>query len=146
VQLAANCFFALGILVAVIRADRTSPRAVMLLGAVMTIVLGLFFGPGLTSGSLLTVFLTLSVSLVVMGFVYGPLGSWLPTLFPVTVRYSGISLAFNVGGIVGGALTPIGAQQLAQWGFAAQAGWLLSAAGLLTFLGVVLAKPANAAA
>ncbi len=32
VQLGANCFFALGILLAVIRADQTSPRAVMLLG------------------------------------------------------------------------------------------------------------------
>ena len=34
VQLGANCFFALGILIAVIRADRTSPRQVMLTGAV----------------------------------------------------------------------------------------------------------------
>ncbi len=146
VQLGANCFFALGILIAVIRADRTSPRSVMLLGAGMTIVLGLLFGPGLTSGSLALVFLTLSAALLVMGFVYGPLGSWLPTLFPVTVRYSGISLAFNVGGIVGGALTPLGAQQLAQWGHAAQAGWLLSAAGLLTLVGVSLARGQSAAA
>lgn len=146
VQLGANCFFALGILIAVIRADQLSSRRVMLQGAVITMVLGVVFGPGLTSGSLFAVFVTLSAALVVMGFVYGPLGSWLPTLFPVRVRYSGISLAFNIGGIVGGALTPIAAQQLAQSGFAAQAGWLLSVAGLLTFAGVMLAKPASATA
>jgi len=145
IQLGANCFFALGILIAVIRADRTSPRRVLMLGAGACVVLGLLFGPGLTSGSLLTVFLTLSAALVVMGFVYGPLGSWLPTLFPVTVRYSGVSLAFNVGGIVGGALTPIAAQQMAQAGYGAQAGWLLSIAGLLTLIGVALARPAAAA-
>lgn len=144
VQLGANCFFALGILIAVIRADQTSPRAVMLLGGVMTILLGAVFGAGLTSGSLLVIFVTLSVALMVMGFVYGPLGSWLPELFPVTVRYSGISLAFNVGGIVGGALTPIGAQQMAEMGQAGQVGLLLSLAGVATLIGVLLAKPAAA--
>ncbi len=146
VQLGANCFFALGIALAVIRADRTSPRAVLMLGAGAAMVLGLVFGPGLMSGSLALVFVTLSAALMVMGYVYGPLGSWLPTLFPVTVRYSGISLAFNVGGIIGGALPPIGAQKLAQWGYGAQAGWLLSAAGLLTLLGVMLARQLDAKA
>lgn len=144
VQLGANCFFALGILLAVIRADQTSPRAVMLLGGVMTVVLGAVFGAGLTSGSLPVIFVTLSAALIVMGFVYGPLGSWLPTLFPVTVRYSGISLAFNVGGIVGGALTPIGAQKMAELGQGGMVGLLLSLAGLATLIGVWLAKPAAA--
>lgn len=144
VQLGANCFFALGILLAVIRADQTSPRAVMLLGGAMTVVLGAVFGAGLTSGSLPVIFVTLSAALIVMGFVYGPLGSWLPTLFPVTVRYSGISLAFNVGGIVGGALTPIGAQKMAELGQGGMVGLLLSLAGLATLIGVWLAKPASA--
>lgn len=144
VQLGANCFFALGILIAVLRADRTSPRQVMLTGAVMTIALGMVFGAGLTSGSLPVIFVTLSAALVVMGFVYGPLGSWLPTLFPVTVRYSGISLAFNVGGIVGGALTPIGAQLLTEAGQGSNAGLLLSLAGLATLIGVLAARPACA--
>lgn len=145
VQLGANCFFALGILLAVIRADRTSPRAVMLTGGVMTVLLGAVFGAGLTYGSLLVIFLTLSASLMVMGFVYGPLGSWLPTLFPVTVRYSGISLAFNVGGIVGGALTPLGAQKMAELGQGGMVGLMLSLAGLATLIGVWLAKPAASA-
>jgi len=144
-QLGANCFLALGILLAAIRADQTSPRAVLVRGAMATVLLGAVFGPGLTSGSLPLVFATLSLALLTMGFVYGPLGSWLPRLFPVTVRYSGISLAFNVGGIVGGALTPLGAQQLAALGQGGQVGLLLSLAGLATLLGVVLARPASAA-
>ena len=146
VQLGANCFFALGILLAVIRADRTSPRAVLTLGAGATIVLGLLFGPGLMSGSLPVVFATLSLSLLVQGFVYGPLGSWLPTLYPVSVRYSGISLAFNVGGIVGGAFSPLLAQQMSAAGYGAQVGLILSAAGLLSLIGIKLARPASAAA
>ena len=32
---------------------------------------------------------TLAPALFVMGFVYGPLGAWMPRLFPVRVRYTG---------------------------------------------------------
>ncbi len=146
VQLAANCFLAIGIVLAAVHADRTSPRRTLVLGALATIVLGFAFGPGLGAGSLWLVFLTLAAALLIMGMVYGPLGGWLPTLFPVTVRYSGISVAFNAGGILGGAVTPILAQLLAADGRGAQAGLLLSVAGVLTLLGVTLARPSSAAA
>ncbi len=141
VQLAANSFLAVGIVLAAIQSDRTSPRRVLLLGAGATVVLGVVFGAGLNSGSLLLVFLTLAAALLVMGYVYGPLGSWLPTLYPVSVRYSGISMAFNAGGIIGGAATPVLAQIMAAEGWGAQAGLLLSAAGVVTLVGVTLAKP-----
>jgi MFS family permease len=143
VQLAANCFLAIGIVLAAIHSDRASPRRVLLIGALATVALGLAFGPGLGAGSLGLVFATLAAALTVMGYVYGPLGAWLPTLFPVRVRYSGISVAFNAGGIVGGAVTPVLAQLLAARGWGAQAGLLLSAAGLVTLLGVSLARPSG---
>jgi hypothetical protein len=103
-------------------------------------VLGIAFGPGLASGSAATVLLTLSFALLVMGLVYGPLGAWLPQLFPVPLRYTGISVAFNTGGIIGGAVTPVLAQMMATAGHGAQAGWLLSAAGVVTLIGVSLAR------
>ncbi|WP_374529532.1 MFS transporter [Novosphingobium sp.] len=145
VQLGANCFFAAGIAVAVIRADRIGAGRVLLLGALATILMGLVFGAGLQSGSLWIVFATLSAALFTMGLVYGPLGSWLPSLLPVTVRYSGISLAFNLGGIIGGALAPIAAQALAARGLANGAGWFMSAAGALTLIGVIWARKYQAA-
>ncbi|MCZ8324141.1 MAG: MFS transporter [Sphingomonadaceae bacterium] len=141
VQLGANTFLALGIILAAIHADRTAPGRTLLLGALATVALGFAFGPGLASGSLPTIFATLAAALMVMGFVYGPLGSWLPTLFPVGVRYSGISVAFNAGGIVGGALTPLAAQWLSGQGMGAQAGLLLSVAGLVTLAGILAARP-----
>ena len=54
----------------------------------------------------------LSLALFVMGLVYGPLGAWLPGLFPAEVRYTGASMAFNLGGILGGGLAPVVAQAL----------------------------------
>jgi len=143
VQLGANCFLALGIVVAAIHADFTSARRTLAQGALAAVAIGIAFGPGLASGSLVAVFATLAAALMVMGFVYGPLGSWLPTLFPPLVRYSGVSVAFNMGGIVGGALTPYAAQILAAEGAGSLAGLLISAAGVLTFAGVMLARSAS---
>lgn len=143
-QLAANLFLALGILLAAIGSDRTNPRRMLALGAAATVVLGLVFGPALAGGSLALVFATLAAGLLVMGFVYGPLGGWMPTLFPVTVRYTGMSVAFNCGGIVGGAVAPIAAQMLSAAGGISLVGLFLSVAGLVTLLGVMVGRPSSA--
>lgn len=139
VQLGANTFLALGIAVAGWWADKTTARRVLGTGAALTAVIGLVFGSGLGSGSLPVVFVTLSASLFVMGLAYGPLGAWLPTLYPVPVRYTGISVAFNMGGIVGGALAPFAAAWLAATGGNAYVGLFLTLAGALTFAGVLFA-------
>ena len=144
-QLAANVFLALGIVLAAIGSDRTSPRRMLASGAAATVLLGLVFGPALAGASLALVFTTLAGGLLVMGFVYGPLGGWMPTLFPVTVRYTGMSVAFNVGGILGGAVAPIAAQMLSAAGGISPIGLFLSVAGLVTLLGVTLGRPAVAA-
>ena len=143
-QLGANCFLAVGIVVAVVWADRTSPRRVLLLGALATMLVGMVFAAGLRSGSGLTVFATLSFALFTMGFVYGPLGGWLASLYPVSVRYSGVSVAFNAGGIIGGAVTPLLAKQMTNAGMGSSIGLLLVGAGALTLAGVITARPAPA--
>ncbi|HEY6814573.1 MAG TPA: MFS transporter, partial [Croceibacterium sp.] len=58
-QLAANVFFALGIALAAIYADRIGARRVLGFGAVATVLLGIGFGPALAEGPLPTVFVTL---------------------------------------------------------------------------------------
>jgi MFS family permease len=143
-QLGANCFLAVGIVTAVLLADRSSLRRVLLLGSLATMGVGLVFAAGLRSGSGGAAFATLSVALFVMGFVYGPLGGWLSSLYPVAVRYTGVSVAFNVGGIPGGAVTPLLAKQMSNAGYGGSVGLLLVAAGLLTLIGVTLARPARA--
>ena len=141
VQLVSVCFQAAGLVIAAVLSDRISPRRVLLYGAAATMLLGLVFGPGLNAGSLWTVGATLSLALFVLAFVHAPLGAWLCSLFPVAVRYSGISLAFTIGGVAGGALSPVAAQLLAGAGLGSSVGLLISAAGALTFLGVLLSRP-----
>lgn len=144
-QLAANLFLALGIVLAAIGSDRRGSGRMLGWGAAATVLLGLVFGPALTGGSLPVVFATLALALLVMGFVYGPLGGWMPALFPVTVRYTGMSIAFNGGGIVGGAVMPIAAQMLSSAGGTPLVGLFLSVAGLVTLLGVRFGRASAAA-
>ena len=139
IQLGADVVFAIGIIVSGWWSDATSPRTVMAVGAGLTALIGFVFGAGLAAGSLLVLFLTLSAALFVMGLCYGPIGAWLPSLYPVEVRYTGISLAFNMGGIVGGALAPLGAAWLATNGGVVWTGLVLTLAGIVTLVGVLMA-------
>jgi MFS family permease len=143
VQLGAILFMAAGIVVAGYWADATSPRRVLMTGCALTVGAGLVLAPLLGSGSLALVFLFLALALFLMGLVYGPLGAFLPGLFPARVRYTGVSIAFNVGGIIGGGLAPIAAQALVDAGGLALVGLYLASAGAVSFVALAaLRRPA----
>ncbi|RZL58855.1 MAG: MFS transporter [Sphingomonas sp.] len=144
VELVAILFLAAGVIVASVTADRTGARRMLVIGFIGCMVAGLAMGPMLGAGSLLVVFLWLAFALFVMGFAYGPLGGWLPSLFPAGVRYTGVSMTFNLGGILGGAVAPIAAEALAHRGL----GWIglyLVGAGLLSLGGLALLRGRSAA-
>ena len=138
-QLVAILFMAAGILIAGWLSDRLDPRRVLVWGCLGTMATGALLAPLLGSGSMAGVLAFLVLALLAMGFVYGPLGAWLPGLFPAQVRYTGTSLAFNVGGIIGGGLTPALAQLIAQTGGLAPVGLYLAAAAALSLAGLVAA-------
>ena len=62
------------------------------------------------------------------------LGAFLPSLFPARVRYTGASMAFNVGGIIGGGLAPMLAQILADRGGLVPVGLYLGGAALVSLV------------
>ena len=133
---------AAGIVFAGYVSDASSPQRVLTWGCGATILAGILFGPSLASGSWFVIFLGLAASLFVMGLVYGPLGSWLTALFPVRVRYTGASVAFNVGGILGGAAAPIAAQWLGDQGGTSVVGLYLALAGVVSWLGLLMVRRA----
>jgi MFS family permease len=144
-QILSALFYAAGLLLTGLLGDRFSPGRLLACGCLAVAVAGLVFGPGLDSGSLPIAGATLCVAMLALGIANCPLGAWLAPLFPVRVRYSGVSFAFSIGGVIGGALTPIGAQALSTAGYADYVGLLMVVGGLLTFLGVLLARPAEEA-
>ena len=82
----------------------------------------------------------MAFALFVMGFVYGPLGAWLPELYPARVRYTGVSLAFNLAGIIGGGLTPVAAQALATRGGLTLVGVYLAAMSSLSLVALLVMR------
>ena len=141
VELGAIVFLALGILVAGRWSDAASPRLVLMLGCAGTVAAGLALPAMLGSGSLLLIWAWLSLALFLMGFCYGPLGAWLPSLYPPRVRYSGASVAFNVGGIIGGGLAPMIAQALADRGGLGPVGLYLAGAALISLIAIAPSRP-----
>ena len=133
-QLGAILFMALGIVVAGYWSDAASPRRVLMTGCVLTVGAGAALAPLMGGGSLALVFVFLAGALFLMGLVYGPLGAFLPGLFPARIRYTGVSIAFNVGGILGGGLAPMIAQALADAGGLWLVGLYLAGAGTVSFL------------
>jgi MFS family permease len=134
IQLGAILFMAAGIAAAGVLSDRFDPRRVLMGGCIGAIGAGFLLAPMLGSGSLAIIFAFLAIALLLMGFVYGPLGAWLPGLFPARVRYTGASMAFNVGGILGGALAPILAQTLAARGGLPLVGAYLGGAAAISLI------------
>jgi len=145
VQLIAILFMAAGIVWAGYWSDASNPRRVLMAGCILAVGAGFLLAPMIGSGSLVLIGVFLSLAMVLMGFVYGPLGAWLPGLFPARVRYTGASLAFNVGGIIGGGLTPLIAEALVKQGGLGLVGGYLSAACALSLAALFLLKrPAEA--
>jgi MFS family permease len=94
--------------------DRIGRRTTYLVGWVIqaAAVLALFPLVNLASLGGLTVGLVfLSIAL---GFTYGPQAAWYVELFPASIRFSGISISYAIGAILGGAFAPLIAQALLQ--------------------------------
>ena len=54
----------------------------------------------------------LSISLLIAGMSYGPLGAFISELFGAQFRYTATGLSYNIASIIGGGLTPIAASSL----------------------------------
>ncbi len=135
-QLLGILFFALTIPVSAVLAER-SRRATLLWVSAAIAAFGLVLAPLLTAGTV-GAGLTMVIGLSLMGLTYGPLGTILSELFPTAVRYTGSSLTFNLAGIFGASLAPYIATWLARTYGLQYVGYYLTAAALLTILGILL--------
>ena len=68
----------------------------------------------LGSGDNALIVLALVVGLVLHGAMYGPQAAFITELFPTRIRYSGVSLAYQLTAIFAGSLAPIIALALYQ--------------------------------
>ena len=77
-----------------------------MLGAVLVGVWAFAIFPLIDTGNFFLVTLGISGGLIFLGMMYGPQAAFFTELFSTDVRYSGASLGYQVGAILGGAFAP----------------------------------------
>jgi MFS family permease len=113
--------------------DRLGRRRLIMAAGVIGVVWGVVLFPLLDTGSTFAFGFGLIVTLCVVGVCYAPSGAFLPELFETRYRYTGAGLAYNLAGVVGGAVPPLLAPALtASYGSIA-IGVLLSVSAVLSF-------------
>ena len=101
--------------------DRHGRRGIFITGAVMVGVWGFFLFPLIDTGSFPLIVFAITIGQLFFGTMYGPQAAFLAEMFTTRVRYSGASIGYQMGAILGGALAPIIATALVaqfQTGFA----------------------------
>ena len=116
-------------------ADRFGRRPVLLTTSVIAGAVG-FAMPALLAGGIASTLLFLCLALGAMGLTFAPLGAQLPELFPTRVGYTGASVAYNLGGILGASLAPYAAQNLLDWGGLTWVGYYLTLAAAISFISI----------
>ncbi|MEV2268248.1 MFS transporter [Nonomuraea africana] len=105
-------FMAGGTVVSSLVSDRLGRRRTLLAGTGVAIAWGLVMFPLMETASVPLVGLALAGALALMGLIFGPMGAYLPELFRTEYRYSGASVAYSLGGVLGGAVPPLVATQM----------------------------------
>ena len=92
--------------------DRVGRRPVYLLGAVGAGAWGFFAFPMMNSGRHLLILGAVVIGLVIHALMYAPQPALMAEMFPTRMRYSGVSLGYQVTAIFAGSLAPIIAVRL----------------------------------
>lgn len=139
-QMFAVLFFAAGIPVSALLADRIGGRMMMIIASLLLCGFGFAIEPLFGSGGAAGVLAYLILGFLFTGITYGPLGAALSSLFPTAIRYTGTSLAFNLAGIFGASFAPYIATKLASNYGLAYVGYYLSAASVVSLVALLYVK------
>ena len=93
-------------------ADRYGRRPVYLVGAIAAGTWGFFAFPMMNTGNYLAIMGAIIIGLMIHALMYAPQPAIMAEMFPTRMRYSGVSLGYQVTSIVAGSLAPIIAVKL----------------------------------
>jgi MFS family permease len=93
-------------------ADRYGRRPVYFVGAALGATWGFFAFPMMDSGNYVVITAAVTIGLVFHAIMYAPQPAIMAEMFPTRMRYSGVSLGYQVTSIVAGSLAPIIAVKL----------------------------------
>jgi MFS family permease len=86
--------------------DKIGRRNTYIIGWISMLVAIMALFPLVNSGSIVLLAVGLMLLTVGLGLTYGPQAALYAELFPASIRFSGVSIAYAIGAILGGAFAP----------------------------------------
>jgi len=137
--------FAIAIPVAAWFSDRNGGWPMMIGANLAIAAFGFFTAAGLGSGNLWLTGLYVAGGLMLVGVAVGPVAGAFAAMYPAEVRYTGIALSLNLGGVLGGTLTPYVATFVANRHGLPAVGWCLTITALVSAAAFAVAARQRAA-
>ncbi|MBN9794260.1 MFS transporter [Pseudonocardia sp. TMWB2A] len=121
--------------VGALASDRFGRRPVMMSGAVLSAVAALSIFPLSAQGTVGAVTLAMCLGFAATGILFGPMYVYFGELFPREQRQTGMGIAFHVGAVLGGGISPLVANRILAWtGDAVNIGYYLACALVLSLV------------
>ena len=86
--------------------DRHGRKGIFMAGAMLTGLWAFAIFPRVDTGNFWLIVLAITMGLIFVGMMYGPQAAFFTELFSTEVRYSGATLGYQFGAILGGAFAP----------------------------------------
>ncbi|OAN42393.1 MFS transporter [Mycolicibacterium iranicum] len=124
--------------------DRFGRRPVYMVGAVLGATWGFFAFPMMNSNNYVIITAAVTLGLVIHAFMYAPQPAIMAEMFPTRMRYSGVSLGYQVTSIVAGSLAPLIAVKLLDiYDSPVPIAIYLAIACVITLISVLVARETN---
>ena len=94
--------------------DLIGRRSTYIIGWILQLVGVLLLFPLVNTADVWLLFAGLAILTIGLGFTYGPQAALYSELFPASIRFSGVSISYAIGAVLGGAFAPAIAQALVQ--------------------------------
>lgn len=119
--------------------DRVGRKPVIIAGIIAEAVVAIPMFMLMDTKSLPLVFLGYGLLMTAFAANYGPIATFLAELFGTRVRYSGLSVAYMLSGLLGSATTPIVTTALLSWtGKGSSVAWYMIGSALISLLALLL--------
>ena len=127
-------------------ADRLGRRPVYLAGAALTLVWPFVAFPMFDTGTTPMILGAIMLGLAVHGLMYAAQPAIMTEMFPTRMRYSGVSLGYQVTALVAGSWAPlIGTALLRQWDSWVPIAWYVLASGLVSLVAALVMRETKGA-
>jgi metabolite-proton symporter len=121
--------------------DRIGRKNTYIIGWIAFLAVIFFLFPMVNTGSVWMLFIGLSLFAIGNGFTYGQQAAYFAELFPASIRYSGVSITYAIGAIIGGAFAPtISAWLVAATGSATAVAFYIAGVMVVAFAATLLLR------